>query len=109
MQCRRCSAEIPEESSFCNRCGTTQRDEQPAKASGQAGRDALVTEETLWTGRYLLRAAMHLWVLWGVWVVALIVTYVRFVPERSNTVDVSFLSVALAPGVWMLVKAFARR
>ena len=67
--CRQCSAELAPGSAFCNRCGASQDGERPAKSFAPAATGGLPPEEALWSGRYSLRAAMHLWLLWGAWIV----------------------------------------
>lgn len=109
MQCRQCAAEIPADSSFCNRCGATQVDERPARAPGKIVGGPPATEETLWTGRYALKSAMHLWILWALWIAAIVAACVLLVPERSTKVDLFFLGAALLPGLWMLAKALGRK
>jgi hypothetical protein len=94
MLCQQCSAELPEGSAFCNRCGTAQVDAlatsastaapraplAPAPSDAQArGSRAQPPEEPLWSGRYSLRAAAHLWILSVLWIALVAWLYLRYV------------------------------
>jgi membrane protein YdbS with pleckstrin-like domain len=105
MICRHCRAELPEGSSFCNRCGGPQMD-APAGAQPFSAPAATkpAAEETLWKGRYSARAAAHLWFLWALWIAAVIAAYVLFVEVGSSALRWTFAVAALLPGLWIALK-----
>jgi len=109
MKCRECAREIPAESGFCNRCGAAQTaplggPAVPAAAAGDAGPEA-----QLWSGRYSLVAAAHLWLLSGLWGAAALAGYLLYVPTRTPTAQAVALAVALLPGVFVLGRTLLRR
>jgi membrane protein YdbS with pleckstrin-like domain len=109
MQCRQCSAEIPDGSEFCNRCGSAQAEDAPAKPFGEPGGAAPAAEETLWSGRYSLKAAAHLWVLWALWISVVVAAYVLFTGTRGAWTNGLFLTAGFGPGLWMLGQALLRK
>lgn len=115
MQCRQCSAELPEGSAFCNRCGAPQGDARPATApaavpeAAAKGSRALPPEEPLWNGRYSLRAAAHLWILSVAWIALVVWIYLRYVETSSKKLNLTVAAVALLPGVWALLLALYRK
>ncbi|HEX6882439.1 MAG TPA: PH domain-containing protein [Planctomycetota bacterium] len=110
MLCRRCSAELPAGSTFCNRCGVSQLEEgEPGNGPFSArGAGAQPPEEELWAGRYSLKAAAHLGFLAAAWAVLVAVFYPRLA-ERTARLDLVALVVALLPGLVALARALLRR
>lgn len=113
MLCRQCSAELPDGSAFCNRCGTNQVQERPAQPFPAGSPGTQPAEETLWRGRYSLKAAAHLWLSWPLWMLLMLSLGLlrgslpaRFVPERF-TLWLALL--ALLPGAWPLGHALVRK
>jgi membrane protein YdbS with pleckstrin-like domain len=115
MQCRQCSAELPESSAFCNRCGAAQGDARPPVApsappepTAKGGR-AMPPEEPLWSGRYSLRAAAQLWILSGAWIALVVWLYLRYVETSSQKLNLTVASVALLPAAWALCLGLYRK
>lgn len=113
MQCRQCSAELPAGSAFCNLCGASQVDVRPAQPFPAGSPGAPPAEETLWTGRYSLRDAVHLWLSWPLWVVLLLaLSWLRtslpatLVPEN---IWLYLVWIAILPGLVPLGRALVRR
>jgi len=109
MQCRQCSAALPPGSAFCNRCGASQVDESTSGAMPLPPAGAPGPEQPLWTGRYSLRAATHLWVLSALWMALVMALYLRFVGTRTQRYDLIALAAGLAPAVLALGRALIRR
>src|SRR6185295_7013431 len=65
-------------------------------------------EETLWSGRYSLKAAMHLWLGWALWSVLVLGLYLRFV-EATTTKSLIAFALAAGPALWSLVRALVRK
>ena len=109
MSCRQCSAELPPGSVFCNRCGASQLDE-PAEPFPRGSTGPNAPEEQLWTGRYSLKAAAHLWILSLLWAAAVAGAYWRFGHGlRTHLADEIVLAVVLLPGVVALGRTLLRR
>lgn len=110
MHCRRCSAELPAGSAFCNRCGSSQLEETESGPGPLAARGTgeQPPEEELWAGRYSLRAAAHLGILAAAWAVLVAVLYPRLA-ERTARLDRIALAIALLPGLAALGHALLRR
>lgn len=106
--CRQCGAELAAGSAFCNRCGAGQDGERPAKAFSAAP-GALPPEEEVWTGRYSLKAAMHLWLLWALWIALVLGLYLRFVEATTTTKNLLVLAFAAGPALWSLGQALIRK
>ena len=113
MNCRHCRAEIPEGSSYCNRCGLAQMDPPAegypappaaARTSDASGESKPASEETLWKGRYSARAAAHLWILWVLWLIVLVTVYVMFVEVHTGTLGLTFAAAAALPALWIALK-----
>lgn len=109
MRCRQCSAEIPDASPFCNRCGSAQGGDRPARPFGEPAAAEQPAEETLWSGRYSLKAAAHLWVLWALWISVVVAAYVLFTTTRGAWTNGLFLAGGFGPGLWMLTQALLRK
>ncbi len=106
--CRACGAELPEASAFCNRCGAGQDGERPARPFAATG-GALPPEEALWAGRYSLKAALHLWILWALWIVLVLGLYLRFVATTTATKNGLVFALAAGPALWSLAQALVRK
>lgn len=109
MTCRLCSAELEPKSAFCNRCGASQDGERPAKAFAPATPGTLPPEETLWTGRYSLRAAAHLWLLCALWILVVLAVYLRFVETRNALGNGLVLALGVGPALWSLTQALIQK
>lgn len=107
--CRQCAAPLPAGSAFCNRCGANQEGERPAKAFTAAAPGAPPAEETLWRGRYSLKAAMHLWLLWALWITLVLGLYLRFVDATTPLANGAVLALALGPALVSLGQALLRK
>ena len=107
--CRQCSAELSPGSAFCNRCGASQDAERPAKAFTPAAPGALPPEETLWTGRYSLKAAAHLWLGSALWIALVLGLYLRFVETATAQKNLIVLAASLGPALWVLGLALVRK
>lgn len=78
MFCRKCGEQIPDESQFCNKCGTAQKEGEGTEAKappllpkpGPAKK-----EEDLWKGRFSGKALGHLWFFWILEVIGVAVLY----------------------------------
>jgi len=107
MQCSKCAVELPEGSAFCSRCGAPQGVLSPAAPAPP------IAEETLWTGRYALRASAGMWVVSCLWLLGCVLGYLRFAgsmrPDWSAWTGLAASAVALAPLLWTLGKALARK
>ena len=113
MKCRQCSAELPVGSAFCNRCGAAQADFPASGSTPAAPGDVPSPEQTLWTGRYSLRDAVHLWLTWPLWA-ALVFAFSllhRFLPANLTLADLwLYLAlVAVLPGLVLLGRALVRK
>ena len=108
MPCRQCSAELPEGSAFCNRCGASQTQERPAHPF-PAGSAAQPAEETLWTGRYALKSASHLWILAALWPGAVAVAWWNLPGTPSRNARLGALALAFAPLAVVLLQGLARK
>src|SRR5262245_49803340 len=108
-RCRECGAELPPGSAFCNRCGANQAGERPAKPFSAAGAGGVPPEETLWMGRYSLKAVAHLWLLWALWMALVLGLYVRFVEPRTALGNELALALAVGPVLWSLAAALLRK
>ncbi len=102
MICRKCQAEIPDTSPFCNRCGAAQAGE--TKVRGDKG-----PEEMVWKGRYSARAAAHLWLVWALWIAAVATAYFLWVEVSSNALRLTILGVALLPGVVIALQVLVKK
>ncbi len=109
MQCRQCGAEIPEASPFCNRCGAAQAASNPLQPRAALAEPEPVTEETVWSGRYSARADAHLWILWMLWVGAVVTAYFLFVTSSAKWIVVSFAALALCPALWLALRTCLRK
>jgi membrane protein YdbS with pleckstrin-like domain len=69
--CPNCSAEPPPGSAFCNRCAAAVGAPAPFPAAPPPRPDG-EPEKDLWSGRYSGKADTLSWVLWGLWLVALL-------------------------------------
>jgi len=108
MRCSKCSAKLPPGSAFCNRCGVGQVDESMSGAVRLVTAGAPVPEQSLWKGRYSLRAATHLWLLSALWMGGVIAAYLRFVGTRTQLYDEIALAAGLVPGVLALFSTMLR-
>ena len=108
MQCRQCSAALSPGSAFCNRCGASQIDESTGGVEPMTPAGAAVPEQPLWSGRYSLRAATHLWFLSALWTALVIALYLRFVGTRTQRLDLIALAVGLAPAILALGRTMIR-
>jgi membrane protein YdbS with pleckstrin-like domain len=102
MLCRQCSLELPDGSAFCNRCGAAQQAEHRPETSPPAA----PVEETLWTGRYSLKAELGAWLLCAGWIGLVAFLFLRFVTARTTTAHGIALALAVGPGLWALGRAF---
>ena len=89
-------------------------DGNPAPPASQKPLDAPAgtkpaTEETLWKGRYSARASAHLWILWGLWLAALVTAWVMFVEVSSKALIWTFVGAALLPGLWIGLKVAIKK
>jgi uncharacterized membrane protein YdbT with pleckstrin-like domain len=112
MPCRQCSAELPEGSAFCNRCGASQDDERPARpfpAGATAAPTATAPEETLWTGSYALKSVAHLWLLAALWMAGVAVAWVNLPGKPDPRARWGALGVALLPAVLVLLQGLVRK
>ncbi len=109
VTCSQCSAELPVGSAFCNRCGANQDGERPAKPFPAAHAGAPVPEETLWSGRYSLKAAVHLWIGWALWITLVLGLYLRFMEEKTTLWNEIAFGVAAGPALWSLGRALVRK
>lgn len=113
MPCRQCSAELPEGSAFCNRCGASQAEEHApgpfSAAPFSAAPSAVVAEETLWSGRYSLKAVAHLWILAGLWMLAIFAAWLNLPGEPSTSGNGIALAAALLPALVVLAQGTWRK
>ncbi|HLF94891.1 MAG TPA: PH domain-containing protein [Planctomycetota bacterium] len=95
--------ELPDGSSFCNKCGASLgvpaaalSAPSPAAPASSAANDP---ELELWKGRFSGRAHGHRWVLWVVWVSALVIAFLKFPPsgQYATWVRYAFLGAAFLP------------
>ncbi|NOT30404.1 MAG: PH domain-containing protein [Planctomycetes bacterium] len=107
--CRQCSAELAAGSAFCNRCGASQEGERPAKAFAPPTAGALPPEETLWKGRYALRAAAHHWLLCALWILVVLTVYLSIVEVRSALGSGLVTLLGVGPALWFLALALLQK
>lgn len=104
VNCRQCSTDLPDGSAYCNLCGADQSAGRPRDPAPPPS-----AEEPLWSGSYCLRAALHVWIAWGVWGALVVLGYLGLVTTRSSPVSLLVGALAVLPGAWFLGKALLRR
>lgn len=113
MQCRQCSVELPAGSAFCNRCGAGQEPSSATPSFPAATAGDPSQEETLWTGSHSLRAEVHLWFSWPLWMLLVFaITLLRTTLPPFLVVEnfgLYLAGLALLPGLWLLLRAFVRK
>ena len=106
MSCPKCSAELPDGSSFCNKCGASiggAAQLVPAPSSLPPSQEP---EQDLWKGRFSVKAHAHRWILWAIWVAALVVAFLKFPPREGispTLLRYAFLGAALLPLLGILL------
>ena len=109
MSCPKCNTDLPEGSSFCNKCGASLNPAAlaappPAMAPGVAPA-LLEPEQELWKGRFSGKAQGHWWALWFVEMPLLVFLWFRFIPaeqQKGPTVKWVFVAAALLPVLLIL-------
>ena len=108
MRCSQCSAALPTGSAFCNRCGVGQVDESTSGAVRLVQAGVPVPEQSLWKGRYSLRAATHLWIFSALWMGLVVALYLRYLGKRTQLHDEIALVAGLVPGLLALWSTMIR-
>jgi membrane protein YdbS with pleckstrin-like domain len=103
MTCPRCSADLPDGSLYCNRCG--------ARIGGLGGARTpeAAAEEPIWTGRYSPRAAAHLFGLAGLWLAGVLIAGFAWRTRVPFLIPWGLAVVAVVPGAWVFVQTLLRR
>ncbi|MBI2933428.1 MAG: PH domain-containing protein [Planctomycetes bacterium] len=100
MECAKCRVTLPQGSAFCNACGAPQGAPPAAPPPPAPERP----EEILWTGRFSPKATGHWWVLWFLWLSAVI--YLRFFAispgEHVKIANIAALSLVGLPALALL-------
>lgn len=109
MRCKDCSAELPPGSVFCNRCGASQVEERPARPFAAAPATPAQPEETLWKGRYALRAGAHLWLLAALWASLVLLASLQLEMTGGTRANLTVMAVALVPAVVVLLQGLVRK
>jgi membrane protein YdbS with pleckstrin-like domain len=113
MKCRQCSSEIPDDSTFCNRCGAAQTAEPPPEPTGArpfaAQPAAQPPEEEVWRGRYSMKDGAHLWFFWVVWLVLVAVGYTQLLDAPRDETKWIALGLALLPAPFILGSLLLRK
>jgi len=99
MSCPKCATELPDGSSFCNKCGASLGEAASPLSAPAATTAANEPEQELWKGRFSGRAHGHRWVLWVVWVSALVIAFLKFPPsgQYAGWIRYAFLGAAFLP------------
>ena len=103
MNCRQCGFDLPEGSLYCNRCGAEQSAGSERRGTPPAA------EQALWAGRYCLRSALHVWIVWVAWVGLVAWGTFSLPASRPPWVFWSAVAAALAPLAWILGTGLLRR
>jgi uncharacterized membrane protein YdbT with pleckstrin-like domain len=98
MSCPKCSAELPEGSAFCAKCGAAVGGAAPVSPAPVP--PSQEPEQELWKGRFSGKAHAHRWILWALWIGALLVAFLKYPPAEgaySKWLRYGFLAAALLP------------
>jgi len=83
MSCPKCNAELPDGSSFCNKCGASLvAAAAPVPAAPVSPQNE--PEQELWKGRFSGKAHGHRWILWAIWVAALAIVFLKYPPQQDQ-------------------------
>ena len=110
MSCPKCHADLPDGSSFCNKCGASlQGGAQPLQPP--AAPAALEPEQELWKGRFSGKAQGHWWLLWFLELPALAVLYWKLPGDKQSNPIVrwGFVAAAALPIVLILWSLMVRK
>ena len=106
MSCPKCSADLPDGSSFCNKCGASIGGAAAVAPVPSPVPPSQEPEQELWKGRFSGKAHAHRWLLWILWVAALVVAFLKFPPREGispTLMRYAFLGAALLPLLGILV------
>ncbi len=116
MQCRSCGATVPDESSFCNRCGASLRTPEKAGAFPPSeSSPSSETEKDVWSGRYSIKAMGGWMLLLSFLGLVFLYTFVsRYLQERETSrgtwiLGGVFLITFCSLELWLLVVGLKRR
>ncbi|MBI3854653.1 MAG: PH domain-containing protein [Planctomycetes bacterium] len=89
MSCPKCNAELPQGSSFCNKCGASLTAAPAAPAALHPLQPPIANvqmepEQELWKGRFSGKAQGHWWVLWFIEMPVLVFLWLRFVSSDDR-------------------------
>ena len=98
MSCPKCDAPLQEGSAFCAKCGAPVAG--APRVAGAPGPASQEPEQELWKGRFSGKAHAHRWILWALWVGALVIVFLKYPPAEgaySKWLRYGFVAAALLP------------
>lgn len=93
MSCPKCNADLSEGSAFCNHCGASLAPGAPKLSPVPPSAEP---EQELWKGRFSAKAQGHLWLLWFLWVPALVFLWFKLPAGIPKTEITRWVFAALA-------------
>jgi membrane protein YdbS with pleckstrin-like domain len=109
MSCPKCSAELPDGSAFCNKCGASLHPAAPGAPAAApmltpAQQAQMEPEQELWKGRFSGKAQGHWWVLWLLGMGVLAFAWFKVPAEHRDGPYArwAFLAAAVLPVLFIL-------